>query len=116
MKLARLFSRLVLLLLAAAGIAGLTGIYGGSVRVTPPPALYQAYHRNPPPAPQGGEFPGFIRAVLEVALFAVGGRLALRLRLSSVPSSERQPVLLDLNRRAASAEVIVAERPERHPV
>ena len=116
MNVVRVLSRLALLSLAAAAIAGLTWFCGGFVRVTPPGARYQEYHRYPPRAPRGSEYPGLIRAVLEVALFAVGGRLALRMRLAPVPSSERQPILLDLNRHMASAEVIVAQRVERRPI
>ena len=99
MKLVRvILSRLALLSLAAAALAALTGVYGGSM---PPPVLsprYQAKHRYPPSAPQVSEYLGFVRAGLELALFAVAGRICLRLRLSPVPRSERYPILLDLNR------------------
>lgn len=97
MKLVRVLSRLALLSLAAAALAVLTEVYGGSM---PPPVLsprYYAKHRYPPSAPQGGEYLGFVRAGLELALFAVAGRICLRLRLSPLPHSDRYPILLDLN-------------------
>jgi hypothetical protein len=96
-KLVRVLSRLALLSLAAAVFVGLTGVYGGSVPPPVPGPRYQAKHRNPPASPQSSEFLGFVRAGVEVALFAVAGRIGLRLRLSPVPHNEGHPILLDLN-------------------
>src|SRR5271155_4823017 len=99
MKLVRVLSRLALLSLAAAAFVGLTKIYGDSA---PPPLPYpgiekfQKKHRHPPPAPNAAEFPEFIRYCLAFAIFAVGGRLAFRLRLNPASSREGQPILLGL--------------------
>ena len=98
MKLVRLLSRLALLSLAAAAFVGLTGIYGGSVRPPLPNPLYRATHRHRPSAPQVSHFLEFVGAGLVLALFAVGGRIALRLRLSPAPRSEGQAILLGLHR------------------
>jgi hypothetical protein len=101
MKLVRVLSRLALLSLAAAAFAGLTKIYGDSA---PPPLPYpgfqkfQAKHRHPPSAPNAAEFTEFIRYGIAFAIFAVGGRLAFRLRLNPPSPSEEQPILLGLHR------------------
>jgi hypothetical protein len=101
MKLVRLLSRLALLSLAAAAFVGLTKIYGDSA----PPRLpypgiekFQATHRHPPSAPNAARFPEFIRYSLAFAIFAVGGRVAFRLRLNPPSPSEEQPTLLGLYR------------------
>jgi hypothetical protein len=98
MKLVRLLSRLALLSLATAAFVGLTGIYGGSVRPSLPSPRYRATHRHPPSAPQVSHFLEFVGAGIVLALFAVGGRTALRLRLSPAPRSEGQLILLGLHR------------------
>ena len=97
MKLLRLLSRLALLSLAAAVFVGLTAIYGGSVQPPLPNPGYRAAHRHPPSAPQGWRFLEFVGAGLVSAVFAVGGRIVLRLRLSPAPRSEGQPILLRLH-------------------
>jgi hypothetical protein len=96
-KLVRLLSRLALLSLVAGSLAGLTAIYGSSVRPPLRNPRYQAKHRYRPPAPQASQFFGFITAGIELAIFAAAGRV-LRLRLSTVPSNEGSPIVLDLNR------------------
>jgi hypothetical protein len=93
-KLIRVLLRLALLSLAAAAFIELTEVYGGSAPPLAPGPRFQSKHRYPRSAPQGGEFLGFVRAGVELAVFAMGGRIALRLRLSSVPHSERHPILL----------------------
>jgi len=75
---------------------GLTGIYGYSVRPALPYPGYRATHRHRPSAPQLSQFPGFVGAGLALALFAMGGRIVFRLRLSRAPRSEGQPILLGL--------------------
>jgi hypothetical protein len=100
MKLVRVLSRLALLSLAAAAFVALTKIYGDSA---PPPLPYpgierfQATHRHPPSAPNAARFPEFLRYSLAFAIFAVGGRLAFRLRLSPASPSDEQPILLGLS-------------------
>jgi hypothetical protein len=96
-KLVRVLSRLALLSLAAAAFVGLTGIYGGSVRPPSPNPHWQAARRHRPPAPEVSQFPEFVGEGMALAFFAVVGRIALRLRLSPVSRSERQPILLNLH-------------------
>ncbi len=98
MKLVRLLSRIAALSLAAAMSVGLTRMYSGSVRPPVPERGYRAAHRHRPSRPQGSSFLEFIGAGLTFAVFAAGGRIALRLRLTPTPRSEGQPILLDLHR------------------
>jgi hypothetical protein len=97
-KLVRVLSRLAVLSLAAAALAGLTGIYGGSTRSPLPNPQWQMGRQHRPSAPRVSQFPEFIGEGMLVALFAVVGRIGLRLRLSPVPRSEGQPILLNLRR------------------
>jgi hypothetical protein len=97
MKLVRVFSRIALLLLVAAGFVALTGIYGGSVRPPLPDPRWQAARRHRPPAPQVSKVTEFVAAGVGLALFAVGGRIVLRLRLSPASRKEEQPILLGLH-------------------
>lgn len=96
-SIARLLSRALLLLLAAAGFVWLTQIYGANVRTALPSPHDQAARLHRPSAPQPDEFLEFVGVGIGFAIFVVGGRLLLRLRLSRVPGSEGQPVLLDLD-------------------
>jgi hypothetical protein len=111
-KVVRVVSRLALLTLAAAAFAGLTGIYGSSVQVAAPSPRYREAHQHLPPAPQGSQFLEFLRAGLELAVFAVGGRLGLRLRLSSAPPGNGQPVVLGLSEGAGAANLKLAQAGE----
>jgi hypothetical protein len=97
-KLATVLSRLVILSLAAAAFAGLTGIYGRSVEYRAPDPQWQVELRQLPSAPQLSQFPEFFGEGMAVALFAVIGRIGLRLRLSPVSRSEDRPILLGLHR------------------
>jgi hypothetical protein len=97
MRLFRLLSRLILLSLAAAAFAGLTEFYGSSVPPSLPYLRYREMHGHRPASPRGSQFLEFVRAGVEFAVFAVGGRIALRLRLSPTSRSEGQPILLGLN-------------------
>ena len=101
MKLVRVLARLALLSLAAALVVVLTKVYGDSA----PPRLpypgiekFQATHRHPPAAPNAARFPEFLRYSLAFAIFAVGGRLAFRLRLNPASPSDEQPIFLGLSR------------------
>jgi hypothetical protein len=96
-KLVRVLSRLALLSLAAAAFVGLTGLYGGAVRPPLPNPSVQAEKRHRPSAPQVSLFPEFVGEAWVLAIYAVGGRLVFRLRLSRVSRSEGQPILLDLH-------------------
>src|SRR5262249_9547405 len=103
-KLFRLLSRIALLSMVGAALAGLTGIFGDSVRTALPNPGWQAERRPRPSAPRVYKFTEFAGAIGELALFAVGGRIVLRLRLSAVPRSEGQPILLNLHRGRRTAE------------
>jgi hypothetical protein len=105
-KLVRVLSRLALLSLAAAAFVGLTGIYGGSVRPPLPDPRYRATHRYRPSAPQASQFLEFVGAGLGLALVALGGRIALRLGLSSASRGEGQPILLGLHRKPQDGQSI----------
>ena len=97
MKLLRVLSRLTLLLLAAAAFAGLTRIYGVSVRPPVPDPNFQVVRLHRSSAPQLSKFPGFVSAGMVLALFALAGRIIFRLRLSSVSRRDEQPILLNLH-------------------
>ena len=97
MKLLQVLSRLVLLSLAAAVFVGLTGVYGGSVRPPLPSPRSQAERRHRPSAPQVNQFPEVLAGGVELALYALAGRIVFRLRLSPVSRSEEQPILLNLH-------------------
>lgn len=103
MKFVRVLSRLALLSLAAAGLAALTGIYGGSVRSPIPNAQWRAARRHRPAAPEVGKFPEFVGEFMILAVFGVGGRIVFRLRLSPASRSEGQPILLGLHQEAKTA-------------
>lgn len=97
MKIVRVLSRLAPLLLAAAAFAGLTGIYGGSVRPPLPDPQWRDWRRHRPAAPKVGHFPELIGEVMIVAIYAVAGRIVLRLRLSPASRGEGQRILLGLD-------------------
>jgi len=98
MKLIRVLSRLALLSLPVALFVVLTKIYGDSAHPPLPYPSYQKKHCHPPPEPNAAAFTEFIRSGTAFGIFAVGGRLAFRLRLNPASSSEGQPILLGLHR------------------
>jgi hypothetical protein len=97
-KLIRGLPRLALLSLAAAACAGLTGTCGSLVRTPLPNPRYRAKHRHLRSAPQVSHFLEFVGAGMRFAVFAVGGRVALRLGLSPAARSEGRPILLCFSR------------------
>lgn len=103
MKFARVLSRLALLLLAAAIFAGLTEIYGGSVRLPLPDPQWRAAREHRASAPEMGGFPEFVGECMLPTIFALAGRIVLRLRLSPASRSEGQPILLGLQQEAKAA-------------
>jgi hypothetical protein len=107
-KLVRVLSRLALLSLTAAAFAGLTEIYGSSVRYPLPDPIVQAERQHRPSEPKVSQFPEFIGYVLLFVFWAGIGRLGLRLRLSPMSRSEGQLNLLKLasgiSRHAAAPE------------
>jgi hypothetical protein len=103
MRFIRVLSRLAPLSLVAAAFAGLTGIYGGSVRSPLPDPQWRAGRDHRPSAPEVLLFPEFVGEGMIVAIFAVGGRIVFRLRLSPPPHSEGQPILLGLHQEAKTA-------------
>ncbi len=103
MKLVRVLSRLALLSVAAAAFVGLTGIYGGAVRAPLPNPSSLAERRHRPSAPHVSLFPEFVSEVMVLALYAFGGRIVFRLRLSPVSRGEGQPITLDLHRERRTA-------------
>jgi hypothetical protein len=103
MRFIRVLSRLALLSLIAAAFADLTSIYGGSVQSPLPDPQWRAGRDHRPSAPEVRLFPEFIGEGIIVAVFAVGGRIVLRLRLSPPSRSEGQPILLGLHQEAKTA-------------
>lgn len=103
MRFIRVLSRLALLSLIAAAFAGLTGIYGGSVQSPLPDPQWRAGRDHRPSAPEVRLFPEFIGEGIIVAVFAVGGRIIFRLRLSPPSRTEGQPILLGLRQEAKTA-------------
>jgi hypothetical protein len=97
-KLIRLFSRLALLSLVAAGFVLLTSVYGGPVRSPrlPEPEWLGELQRLPS-WPQVGYLYELIGGFMVVAVCAVAGRIVFRLRLSPASRSKGQMVLLDLD-------------------
>jgi hypothetical protein len=100
MKILRLHLRLALLLLAAAGFVGLTGIYGGSARTPLPDPIWREGRDHHPSAPELGAFPEVVGEVLAVVTFALAGRIVLRLRLSPASRSHRRLISLALHGRS----------------
>lgn len=107
MKFIRVVSRLALLSLAAAVFAGLTGVYGGSVRPTFPDPQWRAGRDHRPSAPEVGQFAELIGEGMVLVIYAVAGRIVLRLRLSPASRSKGQPVLLGLHRRSNDCQTMV---------
>ena len=103
MKFVRVISRLAPLSLAAAAFAGLTEIYGGSVPPPLPNPQWRAGRRHRPSAPEVGKFPELVGEGMVLAIYAVAGRIVLRLRLSPASRGEGQPILLGLYQEAKTA-------------
>lgn len=99
MKLKRAVLRLAILLLVAIAFVELTAIYGRSAQVRVPGPMTQVDRLHHRPRPDIGHFLEFFGAGIEVLLFAVIGRLFLRLRLSARPPNEGQLVSLALRDR-----------------
>ena len=92
----RALSRMALLSLAAAAFVGLTAIYGEVAPPQLPNPDWQAFRRHRAPAPYVGEFPEFVAEGMVVTIYAVAGRLLLRLRLSRVPYTQGKPIGLNV--------------------
>lgn len=103
MKFVRVLSHLALLSLAAAAFAVFTGIYGGSVRTPLPDPQWRAGRRHRPSAPELRKFPELVGEGMVLAIYAVAGRIVLRLRLSPASRSDGQPILLGLHHEAKTA-------------
>jgi hypothetical protein len=107
MKFIQVLSRLSLLSLAAAAFAGLTEIYGGSVRPPLPHPQWRAGRLHRPSAPEVGKFPELIGEGMVVAIYAVGGRIVFRLRLSPVSRSEGQPIFVGIASGSKDCQIMV---------
>lgn len=99
MKLVRVLSRIAILSLVAAALAGLTEIYRSSVQspLTDPREHAERQHRASEPDVR--QFPEFICYVVLFVFWVGIGRAGLRLRLSPVSRTEGQPISLNLHRR-----------------
>jgi len=87
---------MALLSLAAAAFVGLTAIYGEVAPPQLPNPDWQASRRHRAPAPHVDEFPECVAEGMVVTIYAVAGRLLLRLRLSRVPHSQGKPIALNV--------------------
>jgi hypothetical protein len=97
-KLIRVFSRLTLLSLVAVVFVWLTSVYGGPVRSPRlPEPEWLAERQRQPSKPEIGRFLEFVGECMVVGVYAVAGRIILRLRLSPVSRGEGRMVLLDLH-------------------
>jgi|SRR4051812_27363546 hypothetical protein len=103
MKLVRVFSRILLISLAAAVFVGLTEMYGSSRRHRLPIASWQEERGHRPSAPQVGYFPDVIGDGIVLAIFAFAGRVIFRLRLSPVSRNEERLMVLGLHRKRGTA-------------
>ena len=97
MRFIRVLSRLAILSLAAAAFAALTGFYGNSVQPNPDPQ-WRLGRDHRPSAPEIGQFAELIGEAMVLGIYAVAGRIVLRLRLSPSSRSEGLPILLGLHR------------------
>lgn len=106
MKFARVLSRLIILLVAASALVGLTAMYGTSARILPyprfpfspyaPSAPEQAEMRHQPPAPDVGYVTDCLGWGIWLAVWAVVGRKGFHLRLNRARRGEGRPILLGL--------------------
>jgi hypothetical protein len=100
MKFVRLIVRLAVLLLAAASFIGLTLLYG---RASSPDPQWWEGRAHRASAPDASRFLEIVPGFVGIAIFAVGGRLVLRLRLSPASRAEGKPISLGLDKVAKAA-------------
>jgi hypothetical protein len=103
MKLIRVVARIAFISLAAAAFVSLTQTYAHSVRVPLPGPGWRGERAHRPSAPEFGKFPELVGEGAVVAIYAVAGRIVLRLRLSPPSRSEGQPILLGLHKTAKTS-------------
>jgi hypothetical protein len=96
MRLVRLMSRILILLLAATALIGLEEVYSRSAYPLTNPRL-DAERRHQPSAPEVGYISQFIGYALFLTMCALGGRLVFRMRLNPAPRTDGHPLLLDLH-------------------
>jgi len=103
MKLIRVIARIAVLCLAAATFVALTQTYADSVQVSLPDPGWRTERARRPSGPELGKVPELFGEGVVVAIYAVAGRIVLRLRLSPKSRSGGQPILLGLHREAKPA-------------
>ena len=111
MKWVRALARTALLSLAAAAFAWLTAIYGAVALPPSPSPAWQAFRRHRAAAPHVDAFPEFVAEGMVVAIYAVAGRLLLRLRLSRVPRTQGDPIGLKSRHTLRGAQLILICKP-----
>ena len=104
MKFIRGLARVAVLSLAAAAFTALTQTYAGSGPAPWPNPGWRAERWHRPSAPELGRFLEFVGEGVIVAIYAVAGRMVLRLRLSRASRSEGQPILLGLQQEVKTAQ------------
>ena len=103
MKLIRVVARIAVVFLAAAAFVALTRAYARSVQVPLPDPGWRGERAHRPSAPELHKFQELVGEVVIVAIYAVAGRIVLRLRLSPASRSEGQPILLGLHKAGKTA-------------
>jgi hypothetical protein len=96
MNFARVLGRIGFIALVAAAFVALTQAYGGSIQVPLPDPGWRGERGHRPSAPDFGKFPELVGEGLVVAIYAVAGRIVLRLRLSPASRNEGQLISLGL--------------------
>ena len=103
MKIVRVLARTAVIALVAAAFVALTQAYGRSIQVPLPDPGWRGERAHRPSVPELEKFPELVGEGLVVAIYAVAGRVVLRLRLSPAPRNEGQPILLRLDKAANAA-------------
>lgn len=99
MKFVQTLSRLALLSLVAAAFVALTATYGASIRTPMSDSRWREGRAHRPSAPEFARLPEVVGEVLIMAIYAVAGRIVLRLRLSPPSRTDGQLISLSLYRR-----------------
>jgi hypothetical protein len=103
MKLVWVLGRIAIVGLVAAVFVALTQAYARSIQVPLPDPGWRGERAHRPSAPDLGKVPELVGEGLVVAIYAVGGRIVLRLRLSPASRNEGHPISLSLEKPVKAA-------------
>lgn len=96
MKFVRILSRLILISLAAAIFVMLTAYWGNAMKAPPRDLLGEIAREHRPPWPDFSDSITILGEGAALVLYALIGRIVLRLRLSPAPRNEGQLLRLKL--------------------